>query len=1238
MSKPERGRPNFYSHILLISLFIFCLVPVLFTFGCSGGNGGSAKPEYHLTGYDGFDSSAGNQDLSFYSEYPWYVNMTFQVRDRDGVGVPDLKADDFTILENGAEISHDSSELNISRRDSLPSDYTYTLKTVLLLDNTPSSAASLDTIKAAAQTVVDNRDEQRQQLVAVVAFDEAGDPVVLQDFTSDTSKLNQLLAPGNTTGSTSALFGGLDFGGVLNTVPGTETGNTEISNIQASHGTTNFYGAVIKALSLWDDEVSPSGTAFEQGVLVAVTDGNDTSNMYDIGDALARRGDKQVITVAVGSDNISQATLDDLQRLGNAGFYPVKEPDRKADQSDDNNENLSETLLKIQDRVLSYADGFYWLQYKSMTTSQDEDTNHTLALSVKNNKNKDEDAEISGTFSSEAFFSGKNGISLYDTDDFNPSANPEGLAEKTITLQAGESEKTVELKALALMNDDKQPSQFEWKSNNKSVVTVKADDQDDSKAVVTVVGPGETTLVVNDTANGLSESFKIVVTSTEAASYEFMPYKVQSAAPWFVDATFHVRQTCDEDTQCNNQWMWVPGLIPENFSVAEDGTPIDPNKSELNLRKRDAIPRDYSYTLKTVLLIDNTPSMGTNNLDLIKQAAESFVKRVFENDAQDNTDSGPLLDVNGNYQQEIAIQTFDKDGNSIFWLNFSSDEDKILNAIDKIEPSYGTTQFYQGMIDALTLWNNEVGPPFGKNLVEGMVVALTDGYETFRPAGSPTPDNVLGYITGEKQVDKKQVITVGVGDSLASQVSDDLKEFGNDGFYSVPAPGEEVTVTLTPDNGNGDKEGQKETFTNLQITMREIQDQVVDFANSFYWLDYKSYQEPATDCTDRTNIKIAINNNTYKGAGSTFQSTFKTCEFVALEPGRIYINSTAMNPEGEQGPIEMNFIGVNGKAFYNPYSLVASTYAPQNTPDYGWTSNNKNLVGIDVNSRYKQNSHVDLVLPSATSGSTSIQVVDNGNSTASAPPLTVTVSGTYFNPVVFYPFSGNVDDESGNGYDGLASGAELTTDRFGDLDSAYSFNSSSNSSGVFDGLWLLFPGSGGSNSYIATGLALGPGQTYGALSQLTVCAWIKTTSGSTNKARIVDFDIDQYWALAMKDGHLVFIVAGPSSGNSTSFQSSQQYNDGEWHLVCVTYEYDITAEVQNIYVDGVLDGSAPTTKVAGNNAETRYGFIGINGSTAQFNGGTHSANAAFTGDIDDVMILTSVLTQNQINALFEFGN
>ena len=42
--------------------------------------------------------------------------------------------------------------------------------------------------------------------------------------------------------------------------------------------------------------------------------------------------------------------------------------------------------------------------------------------------------------------------------------------------------------------------------------------------------------------------------------------------------------------------------------------------------------------------------------------------------------------------------------------------------------------------------------------------------------------------------------------------------------------------------------------------------------------------------------------------------------------------------------------------------------------------------------------------------------------------------------VGYWPFKGNANDESGNGHDGTVNGPTLTTDRFGNANSAYYFN------------------------------------------------------------------------------------------------------------------------------------------------------------------------------------------------------
>jgi hypothetical protein len=46
--------------------------------------------------------------------------------------------------------------------------------------------------------------------------------------------------------------------------------------------------------------------------------------------------------------------------------------------------------------------------------------------------------------------------------------------------------------------------------------------------------------------------------------------------------------------------------------------------------------------------------------------------------------------------------------------------------------------------------------------------------------------------------------------------------------------------------------------------------------------------------------------------------------------------------------------------------------------------------------------------------------------------------------LIYYPFNGNADDESSNGYNGIINGAELTEDRFNESNKAYYFNRTEN--------------------------------------------------------------------------------------------------------------------------------------------------------------------------------------------------
>ncbi|MBD3376021.1 hypothetical protein GF406_13375, partial [candidate division KSB1 bacterium] len=85
------------------------------------------------------------------SEIPSFVHIMFQVTDLSGVGIQNLKKENFDLYEDGKSISPTESALHIKKRQEIP----YILKTVLMLDNSMSVGSNLAQIKKSAVDLVD---------------------------------------------------------------------------------------------------------------------------------------------------------------------------------------------------------------------------------------------------------------------------------------------------------------------------------------------------------------------------------------------------------------------------------------------------------------------------------------------------------------------------------------------------------------------------------------------------------------------------------------------------------------------------------------------------------------------------------------------------------------------------------------------------------------------------------------------------------------------------------------------------------------------------------------------------------------------------------------------------------------------------------------------------------------------------------------------------------------------------
>lgn len=202
----------------------------------------------------------------------------------------------------------------------------------------------------------------------------------------------------------------------------------------------------------------------------------------------------------------------------------------------------------------------------------------------------------------------------------------------------------------------------------------------------------------------------------------------------------------------------------------------------------------------------------------------------------------------------------------------------------------------------------------------------------------------------------------------------------------------------------------------------------------------------------------------------------------------------------------------------------------------------------------------------------------------------------------WWPFNGNANDESGNGNDGTVNGAVLTEDRFGNANSAYSFD------GVISEIEFT---QGTETSLNNTG-------------DISFSFYIKTTQ--TNTGIIVSFGdhnlesgggylaaLDIYNPNSQQSGYLNYHTNG-SWGNSTA-----EVNDNQWHSIIIIQRNDTLS----LFIDGILNSFL--TNIAPINSWNGKRKLGVrNDIEIEY----------YHGLIDDFCIWNRALTANEIQNLY----
>jgi hypothetical protein len=213
------------------------------------------------------------------------------------------------------------------------------------------------------------------------------------------------------------------------------------------------------------------------------------------------------------------------------------------------------------------------------------------------------------------------------------------------------------------------------------------------------------------------------------------------------------------------------------------------------------------------------------------------------------------------------------------------------------------------------------------------------------------------------------------------------------------------------------------------------------------------------------------------------------------------------------------------------------------------------------------------------------------------------VSGSLVNGLVaYYPFCGNANDQSGNGYNGTVNGATLTTDRFGNINSAYNFD------GVNDYISTNYSGILGTNSR-------------------TISFWYNSNSNNIEETVFTGYGENN---CGVGFACTLFPLNKPAVDNTCSWiKSVNSTTINSWNFYTMTYASSDGSELTNckIYINGVLQSTSQSSTLY--NINTINGLNMVFGSSILFN-----PNQFFNGKLDDIGIWNRALTQQEIAQLF----
>lgn len=207
--------------------------------------------------------------------------------------------------------------------------------------------------------------------------------------------------------------------------------------------------------------------------------------------------------------------------------------------------------------------------------------------------------------------------------------------------------------------------------------------------------------------------------------------------------------------------------------------------------------------------------------------------------------------------------------------------------------------------------------------------------------------------------------------------------------------------------------------------------------------------------------------------------------------------------------------------------------------------------------------------------------------------------------VAFYPFNGNAYDTSGFDNHGVVYGAELTSDRFGGMDSAYYFT--------------------GDSSYIEVDYD----SSFSLRSGFTFSVWAKGTSSTFDLAGLIAVGRGYPFFLGIDEGDRLFLRAAASDTTKAEVTVTTTTDPLEWNHYVGTYK---PSEFIRIYKNGVLAGENTVDVPDSLQSFDKSIFIGRRDDSSISSKFYH-----FNGSMDDIRIYNYAINDSAVQVLYAEG-